>query len=740
MGFGLGQIGGLGRMGRPSLSEGVGGVLPSINAIFAKATSSLWLTASPASKLKTTSAATTNVSEAGDPVGYWAKSSGNLADVLQATADSRPQYGESFVQGDGSVDYLASASGGGGTGAFYFCASIMHRAGASAQRIFGDRNGNNGRLLQIASTTNRVQLVGGSGAALVTASPVTALTAGQDYLIEAWYDGTTLNVSIDGGAAAQNTVTLTAGSAGFGILATSDGAGPFGGRLYDFVWSQGYVPTSDERTALRSDLTSRRDDLNAASDTPRYYIDSVAGNDTNDGLYSAAAKATWADTDADYAIEAYDVIGLKKDGEWRERVTPGVDDTKIVAYGSGTNRPILRGDDVIANASFTKTGGRTNVYEVSLAVETDANASEWPAMWVDGTRLVWAADLTALDAAPGSFYHGAITDTTPITLYIHSTGSTDPTADGKVYEAAIRDTCADTYAISRATVQGVKASRAYASYGSITGGKYSVISDCEAIDGNTHAVFVREGSRVSGGRYGDCYNHTTSPTIFIAYDTNPVAGVTVEDAEFFQTTYLADCIGVYMHTGAGTFPYLNLARNTYDNIGQPISAANCTLLTSVDEVITNFLTGFKPLCNANFTRLNLSAAKSGGILGISGAAGITVVVDEATGVFNSTGNLRSVHDNTDFTLQNSHLTGMNQVLVGSGTGQRWTSRENVLVPNGRMFTIYDLPADVLSNGNLNSDYNSFGGATGVWKIAGVTVATTLAEWQNYSGQDLHSEA
>lgn len=734
-GFFSPHVAGLSGIYSTTLREGAGG-LASINAIFAKATSSLWLTASPASKLKTTSAATTNVSQAGDPVGYWAKTSGNLADVLQATAGSRPEYGESFVQGDSSVDYLAAAAGGGGTAAFYFCASIMHRASASNQRIFGDRNGNNGRLFQIGGGTARAQVVGGNGAALITASPAAALVSGQDYTIEAWYDGTDLRLSIDNGTVATAAVTLTAGSAGFGILANSDGTSPFGGRLYDFVWSQGYVPTTTERTALRADLASRRDDLNAASDTPRYYIDSVAGNDTNDGLYSAAAKATWADTDADYTIEAYDVIGLKKDGSWRERITPGVDDTKIVAYGSGTSRPILRGDDVIANASFTKTGGRTNVYEVSLAVETDANAAEWPAMWVDGTRLVWAADLTALDAAPGSFYHGTVTDTTPITLYIHSTGSTDPTADGKVYEAAIRDTCADTYAISRATVQGVKASRAYASYGSITGGKYSVISDCEAVDGNTHAIFVREGSRVSGGRYGDCYNHTTGPTILIAFDSNPVAGVTVEDVEFFQTTYYSNLLGVYMHTGAGTFPSLSLARNTFDNIAVPISAANCTQLTSVDDTLTNFLTGFKPACDATFTRLNLSSPKSGGTMGISDAAGITVVVDEATGVFNSTANLRSVHNNTDFTLKNSHLTGMNQVLAGSGTGQRWTMRDNVFVPNGRMSVIVNLPADA----ELDFDYNDYGGATGVWQIAGVTVATTLAEWQSYSGQDLHSTA
>lgn len=724
----------------PVLAQGGGG-LPSINAIFAKATSSLWLTASPASKLKTTSTGDTSVAVALDPVGKWVKTSGTKPDPIQATAGARPFYGLHFVEGD-LTRFLAAATGGGETGPFWFLASQMNRANAAAQRIFGDRNGNNGRLFQIAGATNRVQLVGGNGASLVTASPVATLTPGKDEIIEGWYDGTNLAVAIDGGTPQTAALgVLTGGATGFGILANSDGTSPAGGRDYDFVWSQGYVPTSDERTAARAELIAWRNALNAASDTPRYYIDSVAGNDSNDGLFNGAAKATWADTDADYTFRAYDVFGLKRDGSWKEKIVLGTD-MKLVGYGTGTEKPEVRGDTVIDPGSFSTTAV-ANVYKFTLAQDVDALAAEWPALFDDtaGVRFTFSAvDLTSVSGDPYTFWHGDPSGAASLDVYVHCGGDSDPRSDGKTLSAPTNARVVDLYDATGATIKDVRTRRPGASYGSITLGRNCTAIDSDAIEGNTHALFARSGARVSGGRQGDCYNHTTSPTIFIAYDNNPVAAVTVEDVEFFQTVYDANVIGVYMHAGAGTFPGLNLARNTFDNIGLAIAAANCTHLTSVDDTITNFLTGFKPGCDATFTRLNLSSPKSGGFIGISDAAGITVVVDEATGVFNSTGYLRSVHNNTDFTLKKSTLTGMNQVLLGSGTGQRWTCRENDLIPNGRMYTIYDLPADVLANGNLDSDYNNLNGATGVWKIAGVTVATTLAEWQNYSGQDMHSVA
>lgn len=742
-GFFRPHVAGLSGIYSTTLREGVGG-LASINAIFAKATKSLWLTADPASRLKTTDSGSTPVAAAGDAVGRWDKTSGTIADVRQATAGNRPLYGESFVQGDMTDDYLVAAGEGGATTPFYLAASIMHRHnGAASQVLLGDRSGNTGRLCQIAST-DKLQMVCGNGSSLVGATSIATLTPGQDYILEFWYDGTTEYGSIDGATPITATVALAAGTAALNILGNGV-SGPMGGRLYDWVLSQGYAPTTDERTALRADLAARRDRLNALSDTPRYYVDSVAGNDSNDGLNAAAAKATWSDTDADYTIEANDVIGFKKDGEWRERVAPGVNNTKVVAYGSGTNRPVIRGDDIIPNVNFTATVGRTNIKQVDLTVETDAAASEWPAVWVDGTRLVWGTDLDTLDATPGAFWHDTVTDDSTITVYIHSTGSTDPATDGKVYEAAVREIGIDTWGIENAVIQDMEAIRPYTSYGAIAVGKFGRSINNKSHEGNTHALFLREGAYVSGGSSGDCYNHTTAPTIGIAFENSAdttLAGVTIEDHEFFQSTYLQDIYGMYMHTSAGgKFDFLHLNRCVFTKIGSPFAAANCAELLAVDPEVDEFLRIFQAVADLTEVRgLRFTGAKTGAYLGISGAAGVSVIVDDAVGTFDTTGNLWSAHNNTDFTLRNSTLTGMNQVLRGAGTGQRWTCQNNVFVPAGRMYTIYDLPADFLSVEGHVFGGNSFGGATGNFKIGGVVVATTLAEWQNLTGLDMDSEA
>lgn len=81
----------------------------------------------------------------------------------------------------------------------------------------------------------------------------------------------------------------------------------------------------------------------------------------------------------------------------------------------------------LANASFSKTGGYTNIYEIA---DTQANTvlwedDKWLAKPNTGTL---ATALTYLDANPGSFY----TDGTK--MYVHPTGSTNPVTDGKVYD------------------------------------------------------------------------------------------------------------------------------------------------------------------------------------------------------------------------------------------------------------------------------------------------------------------
>jgi hypothetical protein len=672
-----------------------------------------------------------------DPVARLRDFSPNTNEPQQSTSTSRLTYGEHFVQGDMTADHLISTTGGGSSTAFYLCFGIMHRANAGgAQVMWSDRSGNTGILFQIAST-GRLQCACGNGAALVTASPTTVLTPGTDYVVSAWYDGATLTVQIDGGTSNPSTiitasVTLVAGSSSFSLGGNLSSASLFGGRLYEGVYLKNSLPTEAQRNEARAYIRARMDELNLANETPRFYI-SNAGSDTNDGLWSGSAKATWADTDADYTLIEGDSVGLETDDTFSETITAPVDGLKVVAFGSGA-RPLIKCDDVIANASFVKTGGRTNVYEVVLNPVIYAPDAEWPGLYIDGVRAAFVTDLATCDSTAGSCHVASPFDgTTPITLYVHSTGSTDPTTDGKLYEAPVRSRSIDFYDSENCIVRGIKTRRNYGSYG-LTLGRNCHAYDCEAIEGNTHNCFLRSGASWNGGIIKDAYHHNQSPTLFIAFDTNPTDGVYLRNAAISMTTYNANLLGAYMHTGAGSFPFFNIEGGTFDNCGQPISAANCDLLTVDGSVLTNFVTGFKVACNSTFNNLSMSLPKSGGIIGLSDLAGITVVVDGLTWNGTSTGNLRSVHNNTDFSLVNSTLTGIQTALRGTGTGQRWTMR-NCQFIGGLGTTVLTLPA----GSELDIDYNDYGGATGVWTLGGTTY-NTLAEWQNATGQDLHSTA
>lgn len=197
----------------------------------------------------------------GDPVGALDDVSPNTNNLLQATALSRMTRQTNYVQGDMTADHLTCATGGGATTAFYMCFGIRHLVnGGAVQQLFADRVGNTGILFQIA-TTGRVQLSCGNGAALITASPTTALTDGQNYVLSGWYNGTTITCQIDAGASDPATittaaVTLSAGAAGFNVGANLTPANFFGGRLYEAVYIRNTLPSQSQRESVRAYIAS----------------------------------------------------------------------------------------------------------------------------------------------------------------------------------------------------------------------------------------------------------------------------------------------------------------------------------------------------------------------------------------------------------------------------------------------------------------------------------------------------
>jgi len=474
----------------------------------------------------------------------------------------------------------------------------------------------------------------------------------------------------------------------------------------------------------------------SAYDSYDIYVDSVSGSDANNGLSASTTKQTLS---AIGTITAGMSIGLAKGSYWREKITVSVDNVTIASYGSGA-KPILDCADVVPNANWTKTGGYTNVYQATLTVDPDSNASEWPGLWINGTRCLFSASLAALDSAPGNFYHGSVDDLSSITVYVHSTGSTDPTSDGKTYEASIRRSAVDNFLGQHCIIKGLDTRRNYGSYGSITLGRYGEIRDCIAREGNTHNIYMRAYTNAYSCQTIDAYNHTTSPTQWIVHENvmpGADATATLTGCSASCATYTAGMIGIYNHKGSGSdWQSINLVDFQATNVGNPFASANTTTLNVTGGTLTNLLNVFSTTGqNINASGLNISGVATGGHMGNLSGNNLTYVFDNITATWGTTGHIRALGTGCSLTLKNSHVTSPNTVFFTSvsGSTNTFVCTDNIFVPAGKMSVIYDLAG----THTVISDRNAFGGATGKWRYNG-TDYTTLAAWRAFSGQDLNS--
>jgi hypothetical protein len=93
-----------------------------------------------------------------------------------------------------------------------------------------------------------------------------------------------------------------------------------------------------------------------------YYVNSVSGNDGNIGRGKGTAFASLGALSG--KMKDGIKIGLACGSTWRE--TLALDNTmnnaRVKAYGSG-NKPRITGRNAISAGAWSKTAGRTNVYQ-----------------------------------------------------------------------------------------------------------------------------------------------------------------------------------------------------------------------------------------------------------------------------------------------------------------------------------------------------------------------------------------
>jgi hypothetical protein len=278
------------------------------------------------------------------------------------------------------------------------------------------------------------------------------------------------------------------------------------------------------------------------------YVDSVNGNDGNDGLTETTALRTIAATQTRLFSGAK--IGLARGSYWQEMLKPAVQIRNIAAYGAGDS-PIFDCADVINPASFALSahpdaGGV--VYQVTLTRDPNGvyRGQDNYLLFENNDWLVRVGSVALCAATPGTYFASPSAGAST-TAYVHPFGSTNPTSDGKTYEASIRSAGIEAYnVVDNLTVEEVHNDRNLGHYGGITAGDYANIKRCLVSRSGIHGLIVKSGLME------DCVAFGLDPAMpggipFTFYETNPINASFEVRRCIVSTPGVVDVTGFYAH-------------------------------------------------------------------------------------------------------------------------------------------------------------------------------------------------
>lgn len=309
-----------------------------------------------------------------------------------------------------------------------------------------------------------------------------------------------------------------------------------------------------------------------------FYVDSVNGSDSNDGMSSSTALQTIGALTLSNGV----YIGLARDSEWLERLDgPTLTDVYVGAYGSGM-MPVL---DARAVVSSWTASGTTNVYFTTWTPVFGEKVA--PSIWEDDIRLQRVADEATCGTTPGSYYASNVYAIgVPANLYVHPTGSGDPAANGKVYKQAVRRNC--IHLGDNATVNDVRGIGNQHDDGVFTLGRFARANRLVAQDGTKHNIFL------GSGYAADCvaYKWDRWFSIFGATSTNPY--IAYNTANAVDPLIWSRCIAIFgdddFSNGGGFYAHSQSGQTAFGSIqvvdcegynldGFSVGASECLTLT-----------------------------------------------------------------------------------------------------------------------------------------------------------------
>jgi hypothetical protein len=225
-----------------------------------------------------------------------------------------------------------------------------------------------------------------------------------------------------------------------------------------------------------------------------WHLDTVNGDDGNDGLTDQSAFATLDKVKSVYS--AGETVAIATDSVVRERWNDlSLHGGTIIYYGDGA-APKIRADDIADPGDFTPHATKANVYEISWTLGEEGTES-YLSVWVNGTRLQRVAQANTEATAGGYYAPNPDGSTGTYTIEVHLSGDADPRSSGDVVEITSRMTCLALG--NNWVINGIRTMRNGTKNGSLWVGTGSTVVDCIFEDGVIHNALIGTGTMT------DCY-------------------------------------------------------------------------------------------------------------------------------------------------------------------------------------------------------------------------------------------
>jgi hypothetical protein len=501
-----------------------------------------------------------------------------------------------------------------------------------------------------------------------------------------------------------------------------------------------------------------------------WYVDSVNGNDSNScqnqgnacaSIHNLFDNALCTAVETPYECCGGSGIGtctgtgkthpvgerilLASNSTWNEGLILPSSGMRAIGYGNGS-LPLLDCSNTIPTSAWSLTTGTT--YQASLT-HPYSNSQGWTLVYENNINLIKKTSLSTCESTAGSYYVSSDTATS-FTLYVNTTGGTNPATDGNTYQYSYRSTgiAAVTNSVE---IQGIHTRRSWNLGESLRVLERSLIANCLVEDGSRHNIYSEDGCALVNVTAHNQYYASGGCNLFDSYENIPPQyGIL-----YYNCTAYADSFSGLNGNNGGSQAFqveANAAFGPVTYINPIVTNQNIAMGGSAGSSSFSIINpNFTNICGVSYTGGSLTM--TGGSVSttstnasnfISSYTGFTTTVSNMTLTFNkqgtsglfinSGGNLILTGSIINYNTTTANYTFY---AVGSNTGTIQSTSNNFSTTNGGHGS--DMYYITNTNVTLASNNNCFNSTFALYNNYHGTAYTGLTNWQG-AGFDLNSQS